>query len=145
MSRRFAVIHGPNLNMLGQREERYYGTATLEEIDAELASYAELHGVEIESFQSNLEGEIVGRIQEAKGRAEGIVLNAAAYTHTSVAIRDAILAAGVPTVEVHLSNVHAREEFRRSSLLAPVCRGVISGFGPKSYLLALEALIDLGK
>ncbi len=131
--------------MLGQREERYYGTATLEEIDAELASYAELHGVEIESFQSNLEGEIVGRIQEAKGRAEGIVLNAAAYTHTSVAIRDAILAAGVPTVEVHLSNVHAREEFRRSSLLAPVCRGVISGFGPKSYLLALEALIDLGK
>jgi 3-dehydroquinate dehydratase-2 len=128
--------------MLGQREESYYGTATLDEIDAELASYAEQRGVEIESFQSNLEGEIVGRIQEAKGRADGIVLNAAAYTHSSVAIRDAILAAGVPTVEVHLSNVHAREEFRRTSLIAPVCRGVISGFGPKSYQLALEALID---
>ena len=131
--------------MLGQREERYYGTATLEEIEAELTSYAESRGVEIESFQSNLEGEIVGRIQEVKGKVDGIVLNAAAYTHYSVAIRDAILAAGVPTVEVHLSNVHAREEFRRTSLLAPVCRGVISGFGTKSYLLALEALIDTGK
>ena len=131
--------------MLGQREERYYGTATLEEIEAELTSYAESRGVEIESFQSNLEGEIVGRIQEVKGKVDGIVLNAAAYTHYSVAIRDAILAAGVPTVEVHLSNVHAREEFRRTSLLAPVCRGVISGFGTKSYLLALKALIDTGK
>jgi len=137
--KKIAVIHGPNLNLLGTREPDKYGTETLDSINSRIAALAGELGVECEFFQSNVEGEIVTRIQEAGG-CDGIVLNAAAYTHTSVAIRDAVAAVKAPVVEVHLSNVAAREEFRHVSLITPVCRGVISGFGGGSYLLALRAL-----
>jgi 3-dehydroquinate dehydratase-2 len=132
-------LNGPNLNLLGTREPEVYGRLTLADIEAEVRAHAAKLGAEITFRQSNVEGELVTWIQEAKGRADAIVLNAAAYTHTSVAIRDAIAATGVPTIEIHLSNVHAREEFRHHSLIAPVCRGIIAGFGAKSYLLGLEA------
>ncbi|MFQ6091560.1 MAG: type II 3-dehydroquinate dehydratase [bacterium] len=135
------VIHGPNLNLLGQREKEIYGERTLEEIDASIQDWAKGEGVEVKIVQSNHEGEIVDAVGDAAGWAAGLVINPAAYTHTSVAIRDAIAAAGVPTVEVHLSNIHAREEFRRTSLIAPVVVGQISGLGPDSYLLGLEALV----
>lgn len=139
---RVLVLNGPNLNLLGQREPHLYGSTTLPEIEARLRELAaELH-VAIECRQSNHEGVLVDWIHGAKGVFNAILFNAGAYTHTSVALRDAVAAVGLPTIEVHLSNVHAREEFRRHSMLAPVCRGVISGFGPLSYLLALRALID---
>ena len=138
-----AVLHGPNLNLLGRREPEVYGSTTLAEIDRELALRAERRGATVESWQSNVEGELVSKIQEVASRARGIVLNPAGYTHTSVAIPDAIKAVGVPCVEVHLSNVHAREPFRRKSLVAPVCVGTIAGFGARSYYLALEALLEL--
>ncbi len=138
-----AVLHGPNLNLLGRREPDIYGAITLAEIDAELHARAKKRGATVETFQSNVEGELVTRIQEAAGRAHGIVLNPAAYTHTSVAIGDALKAVGLPAVEVHLSNVHAREPFRRRSLVAPVCAGTIAGFGARSYYLALDAILDL--
>jgi 3-dehydroquinate dehydratase II len=134
-------LNGPNLNLLGQREPTVYGRATLADIEAKVRERAAKLGVGIEFRQSNIEGQLVDWIQEAKGRFEVIVLNAAAYTHTSVAIRDAISATGVPTIEVHLSNVHAREEFRHTSMIAPVCNGQIAGFGANSYILALEAAI----
>jgi 3-dehydroquinate dehydratase-2 len=133
------VINGPNLNMLGAREPDKYGLATLEEINKLVRETADELGVTCEFFQSNSEGELVSAIQRA-GRSDGIILNAGAYTHYSIAIRDAIAAIAAPVVEVHISNVHAREEFRRISVIAPVCRGVISGFGPNSYVLALRAL-----
>lgn len=136
------VIHGPNLQLLGAREPEVYGSRTLEQIDAEIRSHAKSRGVEVTTFQSNHEGEIVERIGSAPGNHDAIVINPAAYTHTSVAIRDAVAGAGIPTVEVHLSNVHAREEFRRRSLLAPVCKGVIAGFGPRGYLMAIDALAE---
>ncbi|MFH0902102.1 MAG: type II 3-dehydroquinate dehydratase [Pseudomonadota bacterium] len=139
--RRILVIHGPNLNLLGNRLPEVYGTATLDEIDHELRRHAERRGALVEAFQSNCEGEIVTRIQEAAGAFDGIVINPAAYTHTSVAIRDALEAAGVPAVEVHLSNVHRREAFRSESLIAPACLGRISGFGAMSYYLGLQAVI----
>src|SRR5204862_2753193 len=120
-------------------EPEIYGTTTLADIEAKVSERAQKLGAEIEFRQSNLEGELVGWIQQAKGRFDVIVLNAAAYTHTSIALRDAIVAAGVPTIEIHLSNVHAREEFRHKSLIAPVCRGQICGFGEHSYILGLEA------
>jgi 3-dehydroquinate dehydratase-2 len=132
-------LNGPNLNLLGQREPEVYGRATLADIEAKVRERAARLGAEIDFRQSNLEGELVAWIQEAKGKFEAIVLNAAAYTHTSIALRDAISAVGVPTIEIHLSNVHAREEFRHKSLIAPVCRGQIAGFGVHSYVLALEA------
>ena len=132
-------LNGPNLNLLGTREPEVYGRLTLSDIEAEVRAKATQLGAEIVFRQSNLEGELVTWIQQAKGQFEVIVLNAAAYTHTSVALRDAIAATGVPTIEIHLSNVHAREEFRHTSLIAPVCRGQICGFGAKSYLLGLEA------
>jgi 3-dehydroquinate dehydratase-2 len=135
-------LNGPNLNLLGQREPSLYGRDTLADIEATVRERAARLGAEIEFRQSNLEGELVGWIQEAKGKFEAIVLNAAAYTHTSIALRDAISAVGIPTIEIHLSNIHAREEFRHTSVIAAVCRGQISGFGPKSYLLGLEAAID---
>jgi len=132
-------LNGPNLNLLGTREPEVYGRLTLADIEAEVRARAAQLKVEVAFHQSNVEGELVTWIQQAKGRYDAIVLNAAAYTHTSVALRDAISATGVPTIEIHLSNVQAREEFRHTSLIAPVCRGQICGFGPKSYILGLEA------
>ena len=136
-------LNGPNLNLLGTREPEVYGRLTLADIEAQVRNRAAGLKVEVEFRQSNLEGELVTWIQEAKGLFSVIVINAAAYTHTSIALRDAISAVGVPTVEIHLSNIHAREEFRHKSLLASVCRGQISGFGVKSYILGLEAAIDV--
>jgi len=138
-------LNGPNLNLLGTREPEVYGRTTLAEIESMVRGRATERKVEIDFRQSNHEGELVGWIQEARGRWDVIVLNAAAYTHTSVALRDAIAATGVPTLEIHLSNVHAREKFRHRSLIAPVCRGQIAGFGPHSYLLALEAAVILNE
>jgi 3-dehydroquinate dehydratase-2 len=134
------VIHGPNLNLLGTREKTVYGETTLEEINRALVRYGESAGLTVDVFQSNHEGAIVDAIQAARGNYAGAVINPAAFTHTSVAIRDAIAAVELPFVEVHLSNIHRREEFRRHSFSAPVCIGQISGFGPDSYILGLEAL-----
>jgi 3-dehydroquinate dehydratase II len=136
-------LNGPNLNLLGQREPEVYGRATLAEIEAKVRRRGEELGAEIEFRQSNLEGELVTWIQEARTKVDIIVLNAAAYTHTSVALRDAIAGTGIPTIEIHLSNIHAREEFRHKSLIAPVCRGQIVGFGAHSYVLAVEAAVNV--
>ena len=136
------VLHGPNLNLLGTREPDVYGTLTLEEVDRRIADRAASKGIQVRSFQSNIEGELVDAIQDATRWADGIVINAAGYSHTSVAIRDAIAAVDVPAVAVHLSNPAAREEFRHSDLVAGVCWGVISGFGWVSYVLALDVLAD---
>jgi 3-dehydroquinate dehydratase II len=139
-------LNGPNLNLLGQREPGVYGRTSLKEIETMVRDRGSKSGAEIEFRQSNHEGELVTWIQETKGRFDAIILNAAAYTHTSVALRDAIAAAGVPTIEIHLSNVHSREEFRHQSLIAAVCIGQISGFGANSYVLALEAALNgIGK
>lgn len=136
-------LNGPNLNLLGQREPQVYGKTTLADIEAMVRKQATARGATIDFRQTNLEGELVGWIQAAKGAFDVIVLNAAAYTHTSVALRDAIAATGVPAIEIHISNIHAREEFRHKSLIAGVCRGQIAGFGEKSYLLGLEAAINI--
>jgi 3-dehydroquinate dehydratase II len=136
-------LNGPNLNLLGQREPEVYGKTSLADIEASVHERAAKLKVETDFRQSNLEGELVGWIQQARGKFDVIVLNAAAYTHTSVALRDAIAAVGVPTIEIHLSNVHAREEFRHKSLIAPVCKGQITGFGANSYILALDAAISV--
>jgi len=136
-------LNGPNLNLLGQREPEVYGRTTLKDIEAQVRSRAAQFKAEIDFRQSNLEGQLVDWIQEAKGQFDVIVINAAAYTHTSIALRDAIAAVGVPTIEIHLSNVHAREKFRHKSLIAPVCCGQITGFGAKSYLLALQASVNV--
>src|SRR6202046_2425267 len=136
-------LNGPNLNLLGQREPEIYGHTTLADIEAKVRERAAELKVTIDFRQSNLEGELVGWIQQAKGKFDVIVINAAAYTHTSIALRDAISAVGVPTIEIHLSNVHAREEFRHKSLIAPVCCGQIVGFGPQSYVLAVEASVNV--
>ena len=137
------VLHGPNLNLLGEREPEIYGRTTLAEIDRRLTSLAAELGVHVESYQSNHEGELIDRIQSARGRIGAVVINAAGYTHTSVALRDALAACGVPVVEVHLSNVHRRESFRQRSLIAGVATGQISGFGVDSYLLGLRAAAAL--
>jgi 3-dehydroquinate dehydratase-2 len=136
-------LNGPNLNLLGQREPEIYGHTTLADIEAKVRERAGELNVEIDFRQSNLEGELVDWIQQAKDKFDVIVINAAAYTHTSIALRDAIAASGVPTIEIHLSNVHAREEFRHKSLIAPVCQGQITGFGQKSYILGLEAAVHV--
>jgi 3-dehydroquinate dehydratase II len=136
-------LNGPNLNLLGQREPEIYGHTTLADIEAQVRERAGQLKVEIDFRQSNVEGELVDWIQQAKGKFDVIVINAAAYTHTSIALRDAIVASDVPTIEIHLSNIHAREEFRHKSLIAPVCKGQITGFGKKSYILGLEAAIDV--
>ena len=136
------VLHGPNLNLLGTREPEIYGTDTLPSIDQNLLQMATQNGVELETFQSNLEGEIVSRIQQAgTDGIQFIIINPAAFTHTSIAIRDAFIATSIPFIEVHLSNVFAREEFRSHSYLSDIALGVISGFGKNSYLLAFEAAI----
>jgi 3-dehydroquinate dehydratase II len=136
------VLHGPNLNLLGTREPAIYGAMTLEELNASLMRLGRELGVAIESRQSNVEGELVTWIQEAKQRFDGLVFNPAAYSHTSIALRDAIVGVEIPMVEVHLTNIHRRESFRRRSYLASVALGQISGFGPQSYLLGLRALVD---
>lgn len=138
--KKILVIHGPNLNLLGEREPEIYGNFTLEEINSKVAARAKLLGLSADFFQSNSEGDIVDAIQAARKKYDGIIINPAAYTHTSVAIRDAISASGLPVVEVHLSNIYKREDFRRKSLIADVCVGQISGFGVTSYALAVEAL-----
>lgn len=138
------IVNGPNLNLLGTREPEIYGSLTLDKIEQELSKYASTLDVELKFFQSNVEGEIVDAIQKAKYEwdCSGIVINPAAYTHTSVAIRDAISAVSLPAVEIHISNIHKREEFRKHSFIAPVCIGQIAGFGLDSYKLGLKALVD---
>jgi len=140
---KIVVIQGPNLNMLGVREQHIYGPMKLEQIHGQMKDFAEQNGVEIEFFQSNLEGEIVDKLQECYGDADGIIINPAAYTHTSIAIRDAISAVGLPTIEIHISNIHRREEFRKTSMIAPVCSSSIIGFGPFGYHLAMIGLLQI--
>jgi 3-dehydroquinate dehydratase-2 len=141
--KKILVIHGPNLDLLGKREPQIYGRTTLKQINAALKQAGRKRKASLVIKQSNHEGEIVDLIGRAKSRYAGLLINPAAYTHTSVAIRDAIAACGIPVIEVHLSNIYSREEFRHKSLISPVAKGTIMGFGPKSYLLGLEALIDL--
>lgn len=136
-------LNGPNLNLLGTREPEIYGRLTLADIEAAVRVEAKRLGVAVDFRQSNVEGEIVTWIQQSKGSVDVIVINAAAYTHTSVAIRDALAATGVPAIEIHLSNIHAREEFRHHSMIAPVCKGVIAGFGLNSYILGLAAAVSV--
>ncbi|MDH4945341.1 type II 3-dehydroquinate dehydratase [Sulfurimonas sp. C5] len=140
---KIVVIQGPNLNMLGVREQQIYGPMKLEQIHAQMKEVATQNGVEIEFFQSNLEGELVDKIQECYGEAHGIIINAAAYTHTSIAIRDAIAAVNIPTIEVHISNIHRREEFRQTNMIAPVCASSIVGFGPFGYHLAMMGMFQI--
>ena len=141
--KKILVIHGPNLQLLGKREPAVYGKVTLEEINKALKKIAKKRKVALQIVQSNVEGRIVDLIGKAKNKFSGLLINPAAYTHTSVAIRDAISGTGITTVEVHLSNIHAREEFRHTSLITPVAKGTILGFGKNSYILGLEALIDI--
>lgn len=137
------VLHGPNLNLLGTREPEVYGRATMEEIDGKLIEQGRAQGVEVRCRQSNHEGALIDALQEARTWAGGVVFNPGGYTHTSLALRDAISAISIPVVEVHLSNVYAREEFRHTSLISGVCKGKITGFGWRSYTLGLQALIEI--
>lgn len=139
--RKILVIHGPNLNLLGTREPGIYGKMTLKEINANLNKYAKNKKISLKIVQTNWEGKIIDLIQKAKGKFDGIIINPAAYTHYSIAIYDAIIAVGIPTMEVHLSNIYKREEFRRKSVIAPACVGQICGLGWKSYILGIDALI----
>jgi 3-dehydroquinate dehydratase-2 len=136
------LVNGPNLNMLGTREPEKYGKVTLNDIEKALSIEAEKLGVDLETFQSNHEGEIIDKIQSSKNGVDGIIINAGGYTHTSVSIRDAISAVGIPTVEVHMTNIHSREEFRHVSLLSAVCIGQVVGFKQNSYLYALNGLVE---
>ena len=140
---KIVVIQGPNLNMLGVREQQVYGPMKLEDIHAQMKEFASQNNVEIEFLQSNLEGELVDKIQECYGEANGIIINPAAYTHTSIAIRDAISAVSIPTIEVHISNIHRREEFRKENMIAPVCTSSVVGFGPFGYHLAMLGMLQI--
>ncbi len=140
--RHILLLHGPNLNLLGSREPERYGASTLGEINQQMRELAKSKGAELVAFQSNSEGDLVGQIQSASGRYDAIVINAAAYTHTSIAIRDALLAVNIPAVEVHLSNIYQRENFRQTSRIADVVIGQVSGFGAQSYLLGLLGAIS---
>lgn len=140
---KIVVIQGPNLNILGVREQQVYGPMRLEQIHAQMKEVAQQHNIDIEFYQSNLEGELVDRIQECYGDADGIIINPAAYTHTSIAIRDAIAAVNMPTIEVHISNIYRREEFRQKSMTAPACTSSVIGFGPFGYHLAMMGLIQI--
>jgi 3-dehydroquinate dehydratase-2 len=137
------VLHGPNLNLLGTREPEVYGRLTLEDIDRRLLEAGKTLGLEVRSYQSNGEGALIDALHAARGWASGVIFNPGGYTHTSVALRDAVAAIGIPVIEVHLSNVYAREEFRHRSLISPVCVGKITGFGWRSYLLGLQALAGI--
>lgn len=137
------ILHGPNLNLLGTREPEVYGYTTLSDINQALSEQAQQHGHQVQHLQSNAEYELIDAIHQARGKVDVIIINPAAFTHTSVAIRDALLGVDIPFIEVHLSNVHARESFRHHSYLSDVAKGVICGFGPKSYSLAMEAAVDL--
>ena len=141
MTHKILVLNGPNLNLLGTREKSIYGADTLATIVDDLRAYGSERGVEISDFQSNSEGALVDAVHAARGSVDGIVFNAGAYTHYSIALRDAIAGVQLPVVEVHISNVHAREEFRHKSVLAPVCLGVVAGFGRNSYFLGIDALV----
>jgi 3-dehydroquinate dehydratase-2 len=142
---RILFLNGPNLNLLGQREPDIYGSNTLKDIEAGVRERAQARGVSVDFRQSNDEGQLVSWVQQAKNQFDALVLNAAAYTHTSIALRDAISATGIPTIEIHLSNIHSRESFRHVSLIAPVCRGQICGFGSYSYILGLEAAVNVSE
>ena len=137
------VLHGPNLNLLGEREPAVYGKLTLAEIDARIAARGKELGVEVRSAQSNVEGELVDKIQDARTWASGVLINAGGYSHTSVAIRDAVASIAIPVISVHLTNPAAREEFRRTDILATATKGAVAGFGWRSYLVALEGLVGL--
>ncbi|AQW83162.1 type II 3-dehydroquinate dehydratase [Campylobacter pinnipediorum] len=137
------VIQGPNINMLGLRDPGMYGSMKMEDIHSQMKVVAEQYGADIEFFQSNFEGELVDKIQECLGEVDGIIINPAAYSHTSIAIRDAISAVGLPTIEVHISNIYRREEFREKSLIAPICAGHIAGFGPVGYHLAMIGMLQI--
>ncbi|MHB0975682.1 MAG: type II 3-dehydroquinate dehydratase [Candidatus Aquicultorales bacterium] len=139
------VIHGPNLNLLGEREASIYGTETLDAINERIRALASQHQVEVDIFQSNHEGAIVDRLHDARGKYDAVIINPGALTHYSIAVRDAVVATDLPVVEVHLSNIYRREEFRKESVTAPVVVGQISGFGPDSYLLALQAVVMMMK
>ena len=145
MTKKILIINGPNLNLLGEREETKYGNITLEEVKKNCISHAKLIDLEIEFTQSNIEGEIVTMIQKAKDVFDGIIINAAGYTHTSVAILDALLAVKIPTIEVHITNIYNREEFRKKSLISKAAKGIICGFGVKGYIMALDSINEVLK
>ena len=143
--KKILLINGANLNMLGIREPEKYGGKTLKEIEETVIQKGKEFDIEVDVYQSNIEGELVEKIQQARGIYDGILINAGGYTHTSVVIRDAISAVQIPTIEIHMTNIHAREEFRHTSLLSGVCKGIIAGFGEDSYLLGLEGLVNIIK
>jgi len=140
MTKKILIINGPNLNLLGDREETKYGKTTLEEVKNNCETHAKLIGLEIKFMQSNIEGEIVTIVQKAKGNFDGIIINAAGYTHTSVAILDALLAVKIPTIELHITNIYNREEFRKKSLISRAANGIICGFGVNGYIMALDSI-----
>tara|TARA_Y100000590_G_scaffold457208_1_gene609366 strand:+ start:3511 stop:3951 length:441 start_codon:yes stop_codon:yes gene_type:complete len=145
MTKKILIINGPNLNLLGEREESKYGKTTLDEVEKNCLSHAKKIGIGIEFKQSNIEGEIVTMIQKAKGVFDGIVINAAGYTHTSVAILDALLAVKIPTIEVHITNIHNREDFRKKSLISRAAKGIICGLGVNGYIMALDSMEEILK